>query len=838
VAASAAAAAAAAAADTAWMNRSPNGTDTGRFPRHDINTSTTATNHTNDNSTAVSQFVVVSLQRQSLQVSWGIALSRMDHGMVLVGDCCAPVGIMVRVVASTPVTSSTVAVSSSCVPHHNHIIPSSREGWLGRLVVEESSSSFSASAHILTQRVLAAAAVGSAKGNGGCATTSRLEQQNQKQVLLVPGDLLLAVNGNKCSRIGLIGSPFSSLVHLTEYLRSCYNVTFLVFRYQPACEAAGRRRHELLAVVQHKQRQNTVQRKYFNSSAYEAAIAANRILRPLIQQKHLVPAFSLQRTSQTSTGNSSSSRSRSRSTTTTTTPYQSTFIVPTATTTARYTNPLFMDANGNPLPYDDDDNKDDEWLLLLDYFSEYDNNNDNSRLFLNQQCRDDFPTWLQTRKQKWRLEQYRVYAIIEDQQQKWGVEEEQKLENKKRKNQDYLERIESSVAMNFWSPRGLDSFQDWLRVSTVRWKQNYSWNQKKRQRLVQDWEEIVQLDTSSSSSCNWNEWLRVRKNKWRVMRRKRQRQRLEEQAALWQQPCDENQGHENDSSSPRSATSPVSPPRPAVKIKALESSPSSSQPELLMIDALLEAQENERLARQASIAPVDIVAIFDASMGCPDDAVAHCLFFLPATEHGKLLCISSKTRKALMMRETMWRQLCPTRWKLPRRPRKPWHELYLSHLRAETEQSRKQWDDLLLKVSTLLLKGDHLQSIEKLVNEAERDYKFHVNYASGVVCERNSLLNLAVIHSRHKVTRWLVEVKHADIESCDRGSFTPLLNAAWAGDRYLVRFLMQKGAKRAKVGTCHYTKPLAPPDFMGLTSEGWAQQRGHHEIAKLIRLGL
>lgn len=67
--------------------------------------------------------------------------------------------------------------------------------------------------------------------------------------------------------------------------------------------------------------------------------------------------------------------------------------------------------------------------------------------------------------------------------------------------------------------------------------------------------------------------------------------------------------------------------------------------------------------------------------------------------------------------------------------------------------------------------------------------------------------------------RYLVETKRADIESHDRGGFTPLLNAAWAGDKYLVRFLMQRGADRSKIGTCHYTKPLAHPDFRGLTAE-------------------
>lgn len=84
----------------------------------------------------------------------------------------------------------------------------------------------------------------------------------------------------------------------------------------------------------------------------------------------------------------------------------------------------------------------------------------------------------------------------------------------------------------------------------------------------------------------------------------------------------------------------------------------------------------------------------------------------------------------------------------------------------------------------------------------------------------------------------MVEKKNADIESCDRGNFTALLNAAWNGDRYLVRFLLQRGADRSKLGTCHYTKALAPPGFDGYTAEEWAEKRGHADVAKLLRIGL
>ena len=65
-----------------------------------------------------------------------------------------------------------------------------------------------------------------------------------------------------------------------------------------------------------------------------------------------------------------------------------------------------------------------------------------------------------------------------------------------------------------------------------------------------------------------------------------------------------------------------------------------------------------------------------------------------------------------------------------------------------------------------------------------------------------------------------------------------LINAAWGGDKHLVRFLLMHGADRNKVGTGHYTEALAPSDFAGHTAEGWARKKGHDDVAELIRVGL
>lgn len=416
--------------------------------------------------------------------------------------------------------------------------------------------------------------------------------------------------------------------------------------------------------------------------------------------------------------------------------------------TPRPTNPLFRTERNTLLEYQDDP---------------YDPD-DGTRAQLFVLPMGDFDTWLTKRKRHWRT-LYEPYNIGEEESYEWE---------------------DSTVARDFWSSQGFASLESWVVSRTQTWGNAYSWNRAKRQRLQSDVCQSVSLQT------NVLEWLRVRKNQWRIQRRKRR-----------QQGC------------------------------------SCNTKELQMIDELIAEEEKEEQKKLAvTRTPLDISLIFDIRLGCPDDVVCNIFGNLLPVERLRLLQLNTTTRTQLISRENVWRRLCPSHWKLPRRPRKPWYMLYQHNLRIETEASRKKWDDLLSQASSFLLSGDLLGTLEKHVKDAEDKFQFDINYASGVVCERNALLNLAVIHQRHKVVRWLVEVKGADIETCDRGNFTPLLNAAWAGDKYLVRYLMQQGANRTKVGRFHYTKPVAPLDFAGHTAEGWAAERGHAECARLLALGL
>jgi hypothetical protein len=77
--------------------------------------------------------------------------------------------------------------------------------------------------------------------------------------------------------------------------------------------------------------------------------------------------------------------------------------------------------------------------------------------------------------------------------------------------------------------------------------------------------------------------------------------------------------------------------------------------------------------------------------------------------------------------------------------------MYITKIRAEEEDSRKRSDDLLVTAHVIIDKGDQLNKFEKLIMKAKKGFEFLVNYVSGVVLERNSMLNLAVINRRHKL---------------------------------------------------------------------------------------
>ena len=489
--------------------------------------------------------------------------------------------------------------------------------------------------------------------------------------------------------------------------------------------------------------------------------------------------------------------------------------------------------------------------------------------YLNPEIEENFGQWLTKRRRTWRRRLFPVYRRMEE----FGLEEFG-LKNAGDEDgeggiADEDESGESGAATtrnDFWTLQGYASFDAWHAARKAGWASNYSWHRAKRRKIEQSLlEDTVVCLPSHGTGCSADEfdrWLDVRKNQWRLATRKRQRQRAEEeteQSAVMmvvvgkktatkkrsnssESHGDSSTGAVSISSSPRHGLkSPNSVlhsvvPRPS-RLPLAPPPGRSTSTEIRLIDSIIEEEERKRQIL-AERDPLDIRFIFDSSLGCPDDAVLNIFTFLPISMHWTFLCVSHTTSMQIRQREYLWKTICPSRWNLPRRPRVPWFKLYLTKIRTEETTARKQSDEVLLKAAPLIFKADKLNQIQKLIKASRKKFEFNVSYTSGVVCERNSLLNLAVINRRHKIAKWLLEECGANIETVDRGNFSPLLNAAWNGDRSMVRYLLIRGANRKLIGKYHSSGGICPVDFQGHNAEGWARERGHTAVADLIRLGL
>jgi hypothetical protein len=301
-------------------------------------------------------------------------------------------------------------------------------------------------------------------------------------------------------------------------------------------------------------------------------------------------------------------------------------------------------------------------------------------------------------------------------------------------------------------------------------------------------EELVHFPSPGGEKGEFDKWLVVRKKQWRASRRKRLRlSKLE---------------------------------------KPLDAVASGAH-----VNVLLE-EEFDRIP--VSEQDFKLSNLLFGTRGASDDIVVHCLGFLHPSEHGKLMTISKKTSANIKRRDKIWRKLC-SRWDLPAKPRKPWHEIYITRIRKEEEEYRSRADEIVHKAAVVLFKGDQLQKMEKIIATSQNKFDFDINHTCKIRYERNSILNLAVISQRYNIVKWLTETQNGlDLETRNQGGFTPLMNAAWAGDHHLVRLLIERGCDRSKIGTGdRYAQPVALSD-----RRPTPEARKQAEVLNLLKIRL
>ena len=222
----------------------------------------------------------------------------------------------------------------------------------------------------------------------------------------------------------------------------------------------------------------------------------------------------------------------------------------------------------------------------------------------------------------------------------------------------------------------------------------------------------------------------------------------------------------------------------------------------------------------------------------PDDVLASILQLGGLPCAAQLLLVSLRWANKLKRRQDLWRVLCWSKasWRstLPSRPRKPWYSVFVAALAKSEKARRAQSDDLLRSAHATLKGGDQVASLRKLVDHGMATFAFDPNHQSGVLFERNSLLNLAVLLGRPKAVHYLVVECRASPNLQDHGGFSALMGAAWRGDLGLVRLLLHFGGDPTLRGHSHYSGGIKV-NGPWHNAAGWAEVRKHEDVAALLR---
>lgn len=257
-----------------------------------------------------------------------------------------------------------------------------------------------------------------------------------------------------------------------------------------------------------------------------------------------------------------------------------------------------------------------------------------------------FDDWLKVRKVAWRSKRKHVYIadtapIVKDEEP-------------------------SSISHDFWLETGYGSFDEWLLASKAQWRRSYSWHKDKKMKLQTEAEKQVHfpstelIASSDDALVQFHDWLGVRKQQWRINRRKRQIERADSSASYTEEALS------------MSDLSNENAPNPSPSKARKSFARLSSSNDTMIIDELLEDQQRQEKEHEIDHAPLDISWIFDSDVGAPDDVIVLLMRFLNPSDHGNLLCLSWSSNFLFKKRDAVWQSLCPKRWVLPRRPRKSW----------------------------------------------------------------------------------------------------------------------------------------------------------------------
>ena len=419
---------------------------------------------------------------------------------------------------------------------------------------------------------------------------------------------------------------------------------------------------------------------------------------------------------------------------------------------------------------------------------------------------NNFYSWLLASKREWRRKwtgKKIVNSTFLSQQPVYfpGVPINPMVENQTRRSLTYGEIDGECTVVNHNQPYGSHSFSSGTRqrelgeifdASNVLVRDNWTtshfgcWDNSLDNSYT-DNNEIVIFSSPGKSNANFKNWLIIRKNQWKIQLRMRQQRK-------WKTfEIDSDTVSKGLLNTPRCV------------------SPSNVSFSCARADASLERIAGENRLTQLNNTSISPSLLFDAHLETCDEIIGHCFGFLRHSERIILLCLGKATRKFLKNRDEIWHQLCSAKWNLAERPRKTYYDLYMAGTRKDEKHYCDQSDKIFKRATIIMSKGDHVQKMETLLENAKMKFGFDINHVPRVCSDNNSILNFAVISRRSGIVKWLVESKEeTDLESRNKGGFTPIMNAHWCGDLCIFDYLLRRGCDHTKIGSgLYHSQPFA-----------------------------